>query len=178
MNEEGVVSPGRGIGHRSCGRMGKLAVHSGNKGFEGITTNEFARQRLRLFFSFCLKEMLFCRGSGTVLRPDDIKTDFDLPADRQGRALAKLVQVVFFNPVLVNRIFDPKHQSTPLIAQWDNRGEPAMESIGSNYFFEFATDFDPDFRRIVHSFLNSFYWLRGEIIRFKKKRRKRNLFFL
>ncbi|NDI16658.1 MAG: hypothetical protein EBY83_01620, partial [Verrucomicrobia bacterium] len=33
---------------------------------------------------------------------------------------------------------------------------PAMECVGGNYFFEFAADFDPDFRRIVHSFLFSF----------------------
>ena len=120
MDKEGVVGPGRGVRHRCCGRMGKLAVHSGDKRFESIATDQFARQRLRLFFSFCLKEMLFRRGGGAVLRANDIKTDFNLTADRQSRALAKLVQIVFFNPILVNRIFNPQHQTTPLIAQGDN----------------------------------------------------------
>jgi len=52
-----------------------------------------------------------------------------------------------------------------------------MECVRGNNFFEFAADFDPDFRRIVHSFLNSFVWLRGEIIRFKKKGARGIYFF-
>ena len=156
MNEKRIVGASRRISHSSGGGVGKLAVHPCDKGLKSVATDQLSREGLGLFFSFCLQEMVFCGGGRTILRADHIKTDLHLTANGQGGALAELIEVVFFDPVLIDGVFHSENQAAGLIAQGDNRGEPAVKSVRGDYFFKFATDFDPDFRRIVHSFLFSF----------------------
>ena len=96
--------------------MGELAVHPGNKGFESVATDKLSCQRLRLFFSFCLEQMLFCSRGGAIFGSNDIETDLYLAADGQRGALPKLVQIVFLNPVLINGVFHPQDKATRLVA--------------------------------------------------------------
>ena len=156
VNEKRIIGASRRVSHSGGGGVGKLTIHPSYKGFEGVTADQLSRERLGLFFSFCLQEMVFGGGSGPILGPHHIKTDFYLTANGQGGALAELIEVVFFDPVLVDGVFHSENQAAGLIAQGDNGGEPAVKSVRGDYFFKFATDFDPDFRRIVHSFLFSF----------------------
>jgi hypothetical protein len=53
-----------------------------------------------------------------------------------------------------------------------------MERVGGDDFFEFATNFDPDFRRIAHMFFNFPFWLAGWNHSLSEKKAQAEFLFL